>query len=141
MGNTDSGRTPQRLSTYSNTPTLTPSVAPTHISASAAAPKKPMAAVRASYISTAPSVASTDSSASRDPLSQDLRILRLGLDRLEDKRLSSQRYVVTHSREEQMSALALGAKLERALGRRMTSQDAVFTNKVRTAVTVSEVKA
>lgn len=134
MGVNDSTRT-QRLSTYSNTPTLTPSIA--H---SAVALNKHVSDVRESYISNTPSVSSNDSN-NQDPLSNDLRTLRQGLDRLEDKRLSSQRYIVNHSREEQMSALALGAKLERALGRRMTGQDAVFRPKLRPANTAPPVMA
>jgi len=37
---------------------------------------------------------------------------------------------VSEDKSEEFSKLALGAKLERALGRRMVGQDAVFTKKV-----------
>lgn len=43
--------------------------------------------------------------------------------RLEDPRLVPQRFVPTELKSEMMGKLALGAKLERALGRRMESQD------------------
>lgn len=50
---------------------------------------------------------------------------------MEDKRLQQQRYIVSTEKNENMSKLALGAKLERALGRRMTGQDAIFVPKHR----------
>jgi len=49
-----------------------------------------------------------------------------GLRRLENKRLEQQRFVPTAEKTENLSKLALGAKVERALRRRMTSQDAVM---------------
>lgn len=49
-----------------------------------------------------------------------------GLRRLENKRLEQQRFVPTPEKTENLSKLALGAKVERALRRRMTSQDAVM---------------
>lgn len=48
------------------------------------------------------------------------------LERLENKRLSQQRFVPTTEKTDNLSKLALGAKLERALKRRMTGQDAVM---------------
>lgn len=49
-----------------------------------------------------------------------------GLDRMENKALASQRVVLTEEKTDNMGKLALGAKLERALDRRMSSQDAVM---------------
>lgn len=49
-----------------------------------------------------------------------------GFERLENKRLQQQRFVPTPEKSENLSKLALGAKVERALGRRMTGQDAVM---------------
>ena len=49
-----------------------------------------------------------------------------GLERLEDKRLAQQRYAPSREKSDDLSKLALGAKVERALGRRMTGQDAVM---------------
>jgi hypothetical protein len=91
------------LSTYSATPTLAPSIAPSHLSSA--------------------------SSTAGDPRAHDIKSWNAGFERLEDKRLQEQRYVVTPEKNEDMSKLALGAKLERALGRRMTGQDAVFVRK------------
>lgn len=91
------------MSTYSATPTLTPSIAPSHLSEASA--------------STA------------DPKSQDIKTWNAGFDRLEDKRLVQQRYIPSDNKTADMSKLALGAKVQRALDRRMSSQDAVFTNK------------
>jgi len=45
---------------------------------------------------------------------------------LENKKLGAQRFVPTQEKSEHLSKLALGAKLERALNRRMGSQDAVM---------------
>lgn len=55
---------------------------------------------------------------------QDLKEWTQGLDRLENKRLQQQRYQPTAEKTDHLSKLALGAKVERALGRRMTDQDA-----------------
>jgi len=126
MGNNDNPqRASTRLSTYSNTPTLTPSVAPTHTSSTQ---KKDN---RSSFVSAAPSVASTETTetttTTADPRSTEIRSWRDGFSRLEDKRLSQQRYIVSQERGEHMSKLALGAKLDRALQRRMTGQDATFS--------------
>lgn len=95
-------RASTRMSTYSATPTLTPSIAPSHLS---------------------------DASTANDPKSQDIKTWNAGFDRLEDKRLVQQRYVPSDNKTADMSKLALGAKVQRALDRRMSSQDAVFTNK------------
>jgi hypothetical protein len=51
------------------------------------------------------------------------------LEKLDNKQLSQQRYVPTQKKRDELSTLNLGAKLERSLGRRMQSQDAVFSPK------------
>ncbi|KAI1511232.1 hypothetical protein A1F97_04466 [Pyrenophora tritici-repentis] len=94
-------RASTRLSTYSATPTLTPSVAPSHLS----------------------------TASSCDPKSLDIKTWNAGFDRLEDKRLVQQRYTLTNEKTDDMKKLALGAKLDRALARRMSGQDAVFRPK------------
>lgn len=94
-------RASTRMSTYSATPTLTPSIAPSHLSGASTA----------------------------DPKSQDIKTWNAGFERLEDKRLVQQRYIPSDNKTADMSKLALGAKVQRALDRRMSSQDAVFTNK------------
>lgn len=96
-------RNSTRLSTYSNAPTLTPSIAP-----------------------------STTSSI--DPRSAEIKAWNAGLDRLEDKRLTSQRYVASADKIDNLSKLALGAKLDRALSRRMSEQDAVFRHTPRQSI-------
>lgn len=96
-------RASTRMSTYSATPTLTPSIAPSHLSAA--------------------------SSTSCDPKSQDIKSWNAGFERLEDQRLVQQRYMLTNQKTDDMSKLALGAKLDRALARRMSGQDAVFRPK------------
>jgi len=105
LANSSNYRASTRLSTYSATPTLTPSIAPSHLS--------------------------TASSTAGDPRAADIKSWNAGFERLEDKRLQQQRYIVSTEKNENMSKLALGAKLERALGRRMTGQDAVFVLKHR----------
>jgi hypothetical protein len=70
------------------------------------------------------------------PLAQDIRTLTSGLARLDQPKLLNQRYAVSESKKEDMGKLALGAKLDRALGRRMVSQDATFTRKLAAAVQV-----
>lgn len=57
---------------------------------------------------------------------------------MENKKLTTQRYVLNQEKAEDMSKLALGAKLERALGRRMGGQDAEF--RVRKKVVVDNEK-
>jgi len=49
-----------------------------------------------------------------------------GLRRLDNARLSSQRYAPSDEKTELLAKLALSAKLERALRWRMSSQDAEF---------------
>lgn len=56
----------------------------------------------------------------------EVQHVRDGLERLENKTLQQQRFVPTSEKSESLKALALGAKLDRALGRRMSGQDAVM---------------
>jgi hypothetical protein len=56
----------------------------------------------------------------------EIRNLTQGLDRLDNKHLEQQRYVPSQKKSDDISKLSLGAKIERAIGRRMTDQDAVF---------------
>ncbi|KOS45683.1 hypothetical protein ACN38_g3401 [Penicillium nordicum] len=61
-----------------------------------------------------------------DPRIADIFHLHDGFERLESKPLNKQRFVPTEEKSNNLNKLALGAKVERALGRRMTSQDAVM---------------
>jgi hypothetical protein len=85
---------------------------------------------RFSTISGSPSVAASDrttgSLPSGDPRIADISHLHDGFERLENKPLTKQRFVATEEKTDNLNKLALGAKVERALGRRMTGQDAVM---------------
>ncbi|CAK40450.1 uncharacterized protein BO96DRAFT_327848 [Aspergillus niger CBS 101883] len=89
---------------------------------------------RFSTVSEAPTVASSETTfaglPAGDPRLADFHNLRDGLERLENKPLLKQRFVPTPEKTDNLSKLALGAKVERALGRRMTSQDAVMREPV-----------
>ncbi|KAJ5176486.1 uncharacterized protein N7482_002363 [Penicillium canariense] len=89
---------------------------------------------RFSTISGSPSFANSDrtigSLPSGDPRVADITHLGDGLERLENKPLQAQRFVPTAEKTDNLNKLALGAKVERALGRRMTSQDAVMRKPV-----------
>ena len=107
---------------------------------------------RLSTLSAAPSTTSSNltgttlasSAAHADPRVQDLSTLQRGLQRLEVTRLQQQRYEPSREKRDSIASLALGAKVERALGRRMTGQDAVLRVKAprgARAVTVGAEKA
>lgn len=84
----------------------------------------------------APTVQTTTSV---DMIQQELNYISEGLDKLENKKLASQRFVPSKEKTDDLSKLALGAKLERALDRRMGGQDAVMRKKVvKTRVASSE---
>ncbi|KAL8377450.1 hypothetical protein RB595_008232 [Gaeumannomyces hyphopodioides] len=70
--------------------------------------------------SCSPTVRTTDSAAA------EINDIEKGLQRMENKALAQQRVVLSEEKWANMSKLALGAKLDRALDRRMTSQDAVM---------------
>ncbi|PKS11054.1 hypothetical protein jhhlp_002815 [Lomentospora prolificans] len=76
--------------------------------------------VRYSTYSVTPTVVTTDSA------QNEIREITSGLERMENKALSQQRVTLTEEKTAYLSKLALGAKLERALDRRMSSQDAVM---------------
>ncbi|CAM1502673.1 Fc.00g074490.m01.CDS01 [Cosmosporella sp. VM-42] len=80
--------------------------------------------VRFSTYSMAPSFTPTVQTS--DSAHAEIRDIAVGLDRMENKALSSQRVVLSEEKTDTMSKLALGAKLERALDRRMSGQDAVM---------------
>lgn len=85
------------------------------------------ASTRFSTYSTAPSVANTvKTSLSSASAQQEIKDIEDGLEKLENKKLATQRFVPTQEKSEHLSKLALGAKLERALDRRMGGQDAVM---------------
>jgi hypothetical protein len=67
---------------------------------------------------------------SQDSVQHEITQISEGLEKLENKKLASQRFVPSVEKTENLSKLALGAKLERALGRRLGGQDAVMRKKV-----------
>ncbi|OAX80615.1 hypothetical protein ACJ72_05046 [Emergomyces africanus] len=85
---------------------------------------------RFSTISGSGSLAYSDhtisSSMTGDSRLAEIKELGAGLERLENKPLTQQRFVPTPEKTDDLNKLALGAKVERALGRRMSSQDAVM---------------
>lgn len=64
-----------------------------------------------------------------DPKTADLRSFANVLDRMNDERVDRQRFVMSSHKTEEVSKIALGAKVDRALSRRMVGQDAVFRPK------------
>jgi hypothetical protein len=84
------------------------------------------ASVRYSTFSmNAPSI--TPTVLSSDSVTAEIRPIVDGLERLRNPRLTDdQRVLLTETKSTELADLALKAKLERALDRRMTSQDAVM---------------
>lgn len=70
--------------------------------------------------SVSPSVLSTDS------MTAEIRPIVDGLERLKNPPLAQQRVFLNEEQTTNLAKLALSAKLDRALARRMTSQDAVM---------------
>lgn len=62
----------------------------------------------------------------------EITAIASGIARMENKALSSQRVMLSEERSSYMAKLALGAKLDRALDRRMSSQDAVMRPRAKT---------
>ncbi|KAK0273361.1 hypothetical protein LTS00_015843 [Friedmanniomyces endolithicus] len=143
-------RTDARFSTYSGAPSLQPSLAPTldtqatshrashqprHQYIQTSQPnEKPGTLIHnntttssSRMYSAAPAALESSSTlSSSDPKAADLKSWSGTLERMQDVRLDKQRYVMSGNKSDEVSKLALGAKVERALARRMTSQDAVF---------------
>ncbi|MCJ1333789.1 hypothetical protein MMC10_010489 [Thelotrema lepadinum] len=82
------------------------------------------ASKRFSTISGVPSLASNTTTSSGDTATHDIKEFARGLERLDSKRLQQQRYSPSTEKSDSLSKIALGAKVERALGRRMGNQDA-----------------
>ncbi|KAF1827928.1 uncharacterized protein K489DRAFT_290452, partial [Dissoconium aciculare CBS 342.82] len=59
-----------------------------------------------------------------DPRIADLHSFASQLDKMIEPRLDRQRYVPSGDKVEELAKIALGAKVERALARRLTGQDA-----------------
>lgn len=67
-----------------------------------------------------PTVRTTDSAQA------EISHIETGLARMENKALSQQRVTLSEEKTDKFGKLALGAKLDRALDRRMSGQDAVM---------------
>jgi hypothetical protein len=80
--------------------------------------------IRFSTYSVSPSV--TNTVRTSDSANAEIQNIEHGLDRMENKALMKQRVVLTEEKMTNLSKLALGAKLDRALDRRMSSQDAIM---------------
>jgi hypothetical protein len=72
---------------------------------------------------------STSTAGTADPRTQDIKEWKAGFQRMSDERLVKQRYLPSDSKTDEIDTIALGAKVERALGRRMVGQDAQFTRR------------
>lgn len=74
-------------------------------------------------------MASASTVSSSDPKAADIKSWSGALERMQDERLDKQRYVMNENKTDEVAKLALGAKVERALARRMVGQDATFPTK------------
>lgn len=73
--------------------------------------------------------ASMSTVGSADPRTQDIKSWKAGFQRMSDERLEKQRYQLSEKKDDEITTIALGAKVERALNRRMVGQDAQFTRR------------
>jgi hypothetical protein len=89
---------------------------------------KSRASVRYSTYSMSPSLHTTDSAIA------EISDIEKSLHRMVDPKLERQRVVLNDHDKERFGKLALGAKLERALDRRMSSQDAVMRKRTTSSV-------
>lgn len=83
--------------------------------------------VRYSTYSMAPSCAPTFRTT--DSATAEIHTIEKNLDRMENKALQQQRVILNEEKTTVFQKLALGAKLDRALDRRMTGQDAVMRSR------------
>jgi hypothetical protein len=73
-----------------------------------------------------------------DSATAEIQDIEKGLNRMENKALSQQRVALSEEKVDNLSKLALGAKLERALERRMSSQDAIMRKRAPKTNVLSE---
>ncbi|KAK4249846.1 hypothetical protein P885DRAFT_40997 [Corynascus similis CBS 632.67] len=90
------------------------------------------------YSMNAPSI--TPTVLSTDSVTAEIRPIVDGLERLKNPRLADQRVHLSEEKTTNLAKLALSAKLERALGRRMTGQDAVMRPRKPSVVEVTSEK-
>lgn len=141
---TPQSRNDARFSTYSGAPSLQPSLAPTLDTTSNRSSSQQYSSRYSEQAFLAPQTilekgdrtfygnsvrGSTMSLSASDPKTADIRSFADTLDRMNDERADKQRFVMSSNKTEEVSKIALGAKLDRALSRRMVGQDAVFKPK------------
>jgi hypothetical protein len=121
---TSSNRTSKRYSTYSASPSFSTTISnsTTLVSGSTTYPQQPPYTCG---MTTTPCVKITPDVSPEVGLAE-IRHLTTGLEKLENKFLEQQRYVPSQKKTDDLSKISLGAKVERALGRRMSNQDAVL---------------
>jgi hypothetical protein len=78
---------------------------------------------------------------STDPKTAEIKSFANAFDKMTDKRLDKQRFVMSNDKTEEVGKIALGAKLERALSRRMVGQDATFRPRSKKSSLVDEKRA
>ncbi|KAF2161753.1 hypothetical protein M409DRAFT_69559 [Zasmidium cellare ATCC 36951] len=145
-------RNDARFSTYSGAPSLQPSIAPTLDTTSNRSSTQqygsrfseqtfltpqtiPERGVRTVYGNADPAAASSSLTlSSSDPKTAEIKTFANVLDRMSDSRADKQRFVMSNNKTEEVSKIALGAKVERALSRRMVGQDATFRPKKPVAI-------
>ncbi|KAF4121944.1 hypothetical protein GMORB2_1784 [Geosmithia morbida] len=108
------------------------------MSTNTAIPRKTRTSVRYSaYSVAAPSF--SPSVGTSDTATNEIRDIATGLDRMENKALSSQRVILSDEKVDNINKIALGAKLDRALERRMSGQDAVMRPRRKTASVTDDI--
>ncbi|KAI5370792.1 hypothetical protein Slin15195_G016640 [Septoria linicola] len=147
-----------RFSTYSGAPSLQPSIANTHDSSSNRSSSQHYNSSRYSeqtflmpetipekgrlIYGSRSDTASSLTLSSNDPKAADIKTFANCLDRMSDERLADkQRYRMSSNKSEDMGKIALGARVERALSRRMVGQDAVLKPKKSATLPIDEKRA
>ncbi|RKF58755.1 hypothetical protein OnM2_065033 [Erysiphe neolycopersici] len=82
-----------------------------------------------SYYNDSAGLAPTPSLTSLDSAHQEFYEIEAFMQKLENKKLTTQRFIPTQEKIEFLSKLAFSAKLERALERRLIGQDAVMRDR------------
>jgi len=86
----------------------------------------------ASFASSEDNMSTSTTNTRGDPRMQEIREYSNGVEKLNSSRLQQQRYAPSAEKSDDLAKLALGAKIDRALDRRFSSQDAIMRPKNRT---------
>lgn len=114
-----------RLSTYSTAPTLAPSFAPSRLSTISKVSDAGCSLKSDGTLDTTATATATATVQTTNAKHIDIGVWHRSLEKMRDQRLEQQRFYISEIKKDEQGKLALGAKLERALSRRMTGQDAV----------------